>query len=109
MDCKYYKLEIFIPTDHLDKMRECLKEADAGHLGNYDCALSYSPVISTWRPLEGSNPYIGKVGKIHMGEEYKIEVAVAAEKLDMTLDAIKRCHPYEEPGINVIPLYRIGL
>ena len=37
------------------------------------------------------------------------EVTVEAAKLDETLSAIKACHPYEEPGINVIPLYKIGL
>ena len=57
----------------------------------------------------GSDPYIGEIGKLHEEEEYKIEVAVEAAKLDETLEAIKECHPYEEPGINVIPLYQIGL
>ncbi len=109
MEFYYFKLEIFIPKDNLFQMRECLRQVDAGHLGNYDCALSYSIVKSTWRPLEGSNPYIGEEGKLHEEEEYKIEVTVEAAKLDETLSAIKACHPYEEPGINVIPLYKIGL
>ncbi|MDD3766613.1 MAG: cytochrome C biogenesis protein, partial [Eubacteriales bacterium] len=26
--------------------------------------------------------------------------------VDITIDAIKKVHPYEEPVINVIPLYR---
>ncbi len=58
MTFKYFKLEIFIPKDRLLQMRECLKKVDAGHLGKYDCALSYSVVKSTWRPLEGSDPIL---------------------------------------------------
>ena len=33
----YCKLEIFIPETHLDVLRQALTEADAGHIGSYDC------------------------------------------------------------------------
>lgn len=45
------KLEIFIPETHLEPLQRALKEVDAGHIGNYDCCLSYSPVTGCWRPL----------------------------------------------------------
>ena len=31
------------------------------------------------------------------------------EKVEETIKAIKKIHPYEEPVINVIPLLKIGL
>ena len=31
------------------------------------------------------------------------------EKLKETLAAVKEVHPYEEPVINVIPLYQVGI
>ena len=31
------------------------------------------------------------------------------ERLEETLAAIKKVHPYEEPVINVFPLYRTGM
>ena len=104
-----FKLEIFIPEGHLPALREALQSADAGHIGAYDCCLSYSRVTSTWRPLEGANPFDGTVGQLSEEEELKVEAICRAARLDETLAAVKAAHPYEEPVINVIPLYRTGL
>ena len=42
MDKKYYKLEIYIPESHFGELKEALQSVDAGHIGDYDCCLSYS-------------------------------------------------------------------
>lgn len=109
MDFDYFKLEIFIPETHFENLRKALQEADAGHIGNYDSCLSYSKVTGTWRPLAGTNPFIGKEGEVSEEEELKVEVTVKAENLKDTLKAIKQVHPYEEPVINVIPMYEVGM
>lgn len=108
-DFQYCKLEIFIPETCLEILQKTLYEADAGHIGNYDCCLSYSKVMSCWRPLDGASPYIGNQGEISIEPELKVEVCCFAENVKSTIDAIKKIHPYEEPVINVIPLYEIGL
>ena len=109
MDKKYYKLEIYIPESHFEELRKALQSVDAGHIGNYDCCLSYSRVIGTWRPLAGTDPFIGKENEISEEEELKVEVTVTGERLEETIVAIKAVHPYEEPVINVIELYRTGI
>lgn len=109
MDVSFLKLEIFIPETHFAALQSALREADAGHIGNYDCCLSYSPVMGTWRPLAGTSPYIGAEGQISCEPEMKVEVTIRAERLAETLRAVKRVHPYEEPVINVIPLWGTGL
>ena len=106
---KFFKLEIFIPETHFADLRKALQSADAGHIGNYDCCLSYSRVIGTWRPLPGTDPFIGEEGKISEEEELKVEVTVKGDRLDETIEAIKAVHPYEEPVINVIELLRTGI
>ncbi len=106
---EYYKLEIFIPESHFAELRKALQEADAGHIGNYDSCLSYSRVISTWRPLAGTDPFIGRENEISEEEELKVEVTVTGERLEETIAAVKAAHPYEEPVINVIRLYRTGI
>lgn len=98
------KLEIFIPSTHLSQLQSALQKVDAGHIGNYDSCLSYSEVIGTWRPLTGTNPYIGKQNEISRESELKVEVCVWVKNLEKTIKAIKEVHPYEEPVINVIPL-----
>ena len=108
MEKKYYKLEIFIPESHFDDLRKALMSTDAGHIGNYDCCLSYSQVMSTWRPLAGTDPYIGKENVISIEPELKVEVTILADRFVETMEAIKRIHPYEEPVINAIPLWGTG-
>lgn len=106
MDLKYCKLEIFLPPSHLEVLQKALQEVDAGHIGNYDSCMSVSPVTGYWRPLDGCNPYIGTNGKISCEPELKVEVTVYTENVDKTIEVVKSVHPYEEPVINVIPLWR---
>lgn len=106
MEFKYCKIEIFIPVTHLKPLQKALQEVDAGHIGSYDSCLSYYEVTGTWRPLEGTHPYLGEEGEISSEPEVKVEVTVYTENVDSTIEAIKKVHPYEEPVINVIPLYK---
>ena len=103
------KLEIFLPETHLPALQAALRKVDAGHIGRYDCCLSYSRVTSCWRPLEGTAPYLGRPGEVSTEPELKVEVTCLAERADLTVAAVKAVHPYEEPVINVIPLLRAGL
>lgn len=105
MEFKYCKLEIFIPETHFRQLQKALQDVDAGHIGNYDSCLSYSKVMGTWRPLEGTDPFIGNTGEISEEPELKVEVTIKTERLKDTIAAVKTVHPYEEPVINVIPLY----
>lgn len=103
------KMEVFLPKTHLEALQEALRRVDAGHIGNYDSCLSYSEVTSCWRSLAGSRPYLGEENAVSTEPELKVEFTCLREKADVTLQAVKRVHPYEEPVINVIPLYRTGL
>ena len=109
MDFAYCKLEIFIPESPLAPLQTALRTVDAGHIGCYDCCLSYSRVTSCWRPLEGTSPYLGREGEVCRAPELKVEAVCPAREADRVLAAVKRVHPYEEPVINVIPLWRTGL
>ena len=109
MMTEYIKLEIFIPETHFPILQKALQDVDAGHIGNYDSCLSYSHVTGTWRPLDGTHPYIGEQGEISCEPELKVEVTIKAEKLKETITAVKAVHPYEEPVINAIPLIGVGI
>ena len=105
----YVKLEIFIPETHFAALREALHSVDAGHIGNYDSCVSASAVTGFWRPLAGTDPYLGEIGKLCHEPELKVEVTISAERLRETVNVIKEIHPYEEPVINAIPLIAVGL
>ena len=50
------------------------------HIGNYDSCLSYSEVTGCWRPLAGSNPYLGEENIVSAEPELKVEVTCLREK-----------------------------
>lgn len=108
-EAQYCKLEIFVPESHLEAVREALWSVDAGHIGRYDRCLSYSPVTSCWRPLEGTSPYLGHEGELCTQRELKVEVTCRLDRLEETIAAIRRVPPYEEPVIQAIPLWAVGL
>lgn len=103
------KLEIFVPESHLAAIQDALWSVDAGHIGAYDHCLSYSPVIGCWRPLAGTTPFLGQENQLSCEPELKVEVTCLRERVAETVAAVRAAHPYEEPVINVIPLYAVGL
>ena len=103
------KLEIFLPETHLEAVQEALWSVDAGHIGAYDRCMSWSRVHSCWRPMAGTDPFLGTPEELCRAEELKIEVCCLGERLEETLSAVRAAHPYEEPVINVIPLAATGL
>ena len=106
---KYCKVEVFIPKSYLNKLCEVFKKLDVGHIGNYSECLSYSEVVSKWKPLKGADPFIGELGKLEEEKELKVEATCEKNMVKTLIEEIKKVHPYEEPVINAIPLYEIGL
>lgn len=98
------KLEIFVPQDYALKIRDELAKIGVGRIGNYDHCAALSPVRGFFRPLEGANPFDGKIGKISEVTEYKLEVNCKRELVKEAIKVIKNFHPYEEPLINIFPL-----
>ena len=98
------KLEIFVPKGHELQIRDELAKIGVGRIGNYDHCVAIYPVQGYYRPLEGANPFEGKVGEISESVEYKIEVNCKRELVNEAIKVIKKIHPYEEPLINIFPL-----
>ena len=98
------KLEIFVPQEHVEKVRDELVKVGVGVIGKYDHCFAISPVQGSFRPLEGANPFDGVIGEIRYTAEYKIEVNCRREQVEEAVRAVRRSHPYEEPLINIFPL-----
>lgn len=103
-DC--YKIETFIPREYLDSLREELNKVNALTIGgNYDNCMAVSKVIGSWRPLNNANPFKGKLGEVCKEEEYKVEFCCRESVVKDAINTIKKVHPYEEPVINIIPIF----
>jgi hypothetical protein len=69
------KLVVFVPESHADIVRDALGKAGAGKIGNYTfCSFSIKGV-GRFKPADGANPAIGKVGEMEAVNEERIEVA----------------------------------
>lgn len=101
---KFVKIEIFIPRESTGALMEKINEGGFLKEENYDYCYAETPVIGHFRPIEGSNPYIGSLGKIEDVLENKIEFRIRRDDLEEVMKIIKANHPYEVPVINAIEL-----
>jgi hypothetical protein len=96
-----YKICVFIPSSHLEQVKNALFESGAGHIGNYDCCSWQTLGKGQFRPNEHSKPFIGHSGKVETVEEYKVEMVCGNDKIKQVIAAMKQAHPYEEPAYDV--------
>lgn len=102
------KLVVFVPESHLEKVRQAINDAGAGFIGNYrDCSFR-TLGVGTFRPLAGSQPFIGCTGKMEEVAEFRLEVIVPEEVLDKVVRSMIEAHPYEEVAYDLIPLSNRG-
>jgi len=101
---RLYKLEVFMPLEYLETIRDSVNELGACKVGNYDNVFSFSEIKGYWRPLENSNPLTGTKNEINFGSEIKAEFICPHEKVKNVLAKIKQIHPYDEAVVNIIPL-----
>ncbi len=100
----FNKIVCFCPIDYIDNVRSALFKAGAGKIGNYDSCSYISDGIGTFKPLSGSNPFIGKENKLHNEIEKRIEVIIPDYHLKNAITAMKNAHPYEEPAYDIYNL-----
>lgn len=98
------KIVVWVPEDYADKVRDALGKAGAGIIGKYDYCSFTVKGVGRFKPLKGSKPAIGKVGKSEEVVEERIETVCPKEKMKEVFDAIKKVHPYEKPVVEFYPL-----
>jgi len=99
-----YKLAVFTPLSHKEKVLSALFEAGAGYVGEYsNCSFS-SKGTGTFKPMEGANPYVGKIDELESVDEGKLELVVPNFSLANVIYAMKESHPYEEVAYDLVPL-----
>ncbi len=96
-----FKLVVFVPVAASAAVRSALADAGAGRIGNYDHCTTRMPVTGTFRGGEGSNPAVGRAGRIEEVAEERVEAVVSAARLPWALEAVRAVHPYEEPALEV--------
>ncbi|WP_163835090.1 Nif3-like dinuclear metal center hexameric protein [Spartinivicinus ruber] len=96
-----YKIAVFIPEEALESVKSAMFEAGAGKIGDYDSCSWQVKGQGQFRPLAGSNPYLGKLDQVEAVDEYRVEMICADQYVTEVIKAMKEAHPYEEPAYDV--------
>ncbi|MCD5977114.1 MULTISPECIES: YqfO family protein [Pseudomonas syringae group] len=96
-----YKLAFFVPPSHVEQVKSAVFAAGAGRIGAYDQCSWQVLGQGQFRPLDGSQPFIGQGGVVEQVQEWKVELVVADELIQPVVAALKQSHPYETPAYEV--------
>lgn len=99
-----YKLSYHVPESHLEATKQAVFDAGAGRVGAYDCCCWQVRGEGQFRPLTGSEPYLGRVGSLEHVDEYRVEMVCADEHMEQVVAALMATHPYQTPAYDVIRL-----
>jgi dinuclear metal center YbgI/SA1388 family protein len=101
---KLYKLVVFVPVSHQHHVRDAILNAGAGHIGNYSHCSFNACGTGTFKPLEGTKPFIGKQDELENVNEVRIETIVEEHSIGNVIKEMLRAHPYEEVAYDIYPL-----
>ena len=104
IEIKKVKIDVTVPSENADELRNAICEEGAGIIGNYSFCTISTDCKGTFKPLDNSNPYIGEKNKLEIVNETKIEVVCDIKIVKNVLKRLREVHPYEEPAISIIPL-----
>ncbi len=96
-----HKLCFYVPEPHLEDVKDALFAVGAGKIGNYDHCCWQSRGQGQFRPLEGSDPFIGQMAETEQLTEYKVEMVFDEALVDAVIGALLAAHPYETPAYQI--------
>jgi dinuclear metal center YbgI/SA1388 family protein len=102
------KLVVFAPESDADAVRSAIAEAGGGRIGDYDSCSWMVRGEGRFRPLEGAQPAIGRVGELEQLEEVRIEAVLPRARRAAVVRAMLAAHTYEEVAFDVIELADAG-
>lgn len=99
-----YMLYFHVPPTHLEQVKNAIFAAGAGIVGNYSHCCWQILGQGQFKPLAGSDAFIGELNQIETVAEYKVETVCDDHCIHEVISALKRSHPYEMPSYQVVPL-----
>lgn len=99
-----HKIVTFVPAGDVERVRNALASAGAGHIGNYSLCSFETPGAGTFFGEESSNPRVGQAGRLERVEEVRLEMVCPGEATPILIETLRAFHPYEEPAFDVYEL-----
>lgn len=100
-----FKLAFFVPDTHVEAVKNAVFAAGGGRIGAYDSCSWQALGQGQFRPLDGSQPFLGQSGRVEKVEEWKVEMVVADSLIEPVVQALRLAHPYETPAFEVWRLH----
>jgi hypothetical protein len=98
---KSYKIVVFTPGSHVEKIAKVMSESGAGKIGKYSGCSFRLEGRGTFKGEKGTNPYLGEKGKLETVDEIRLEMICSPENLNKTIDEMLKVHPYDEPAYDI--------
>ncbi|OBW41179.1 putative GTP cyclohydrolase 1 type 2 [Chryseobacterium sp. MOF25P] len=98
------QLNVYVPNDYAEQLKEALFSAGAGNIGFYDECSFKTEGSGTFRPIEGSTPFSGQKNVREDADESMISVIFEGYKQNQIVAAMKEAHPYEEVAHQIYSL-----
>lgn len=98
---KMVKIYFYAPPSHVEAIKEAMFMAGAGKIGHYSHCAWQVLGEGQFKPLKGSNAFIGTKNCLEKIAEYKVEMVCETMVLPEVIIALKKAHPYEEPAYQV--------
>ena len=99
-----YQLIIYIPESHCETVKTAMFKAGAGKYEGYENCSWQVLGQGQFKPLEGSQPFIGNQNKQETVAEYRVEMICEQSYIKDVIQAMLAAHPYEQPAYNVLEL-----
>jgi dinuclear metal center YbgI/SA1388 family protein len=98
------KLVTFVPHAYAEQVRTAIFNAGAGQIGAYDQCSYNVEGTGTFRASDGTHPFTGEIGKMHLEPETRIETIFPVIWQSRVLEALHNTHPYEEVAYDIYPV-----
>ncbi|HEU5143658.1 MAG TPA: hypothetical protein VFT81_00660 [Dermatophilaceae bacterium] len=95
-------LVVYVPVPDTERVLAALFDAGAGAIGDYRECAWVTAGTGQFRPMEGADPAVGRVGELEKVAESRIEVVLPRARRSDVVAALRRAHPYEEPAFHVL-------
>ena len=102
------KLVVFVPVEHAEALRAAVTAAGAGSIGDYDSCTFTTTGEGRFRPLDGADPTVGRVGDLEVVAEARVECVLPRRLRREVVEAMRSAHPYEEPAYDVLELASVA-
>ncbi len=99
-----HQIIFYVPESHLEIVKNAMFDAGAGKIGSYSHCAWQVLGEGQFKPLKGSDAFIGQVNQLEKVAEYKVEMVCDDNNLTAVIEALKQSHPYETPAYYVFKL-----